>query len=238
MNPTDEIAQLRKELDALRKRVDEISRFITIETDQETRQPIGMNLRCGVVTFAHPDVPNFTQAYIGASADGPYILMNDRFEKPRIYLGMEKDQPSITLRNAAMQDGVVLSVEAIGGRGMAAVFDNGKPRALMKAAPDGSGCVSVLHDDGQSRIALRADATEGVLFAISSDLRTAVKIRSDYPLGGGLITVHGPGGEPSVILSHTNLGGAVLLNGPDGKPIASLPDAGFGKKDDDGGEEL
>lgn len=244
MNPTDENAQLSKRLDelsketaALRKEMNAVRRFITIEFDEDTGEPFNINIRCACILFSHPEVPGRSQMFIGAGPEGPAIGLWDSKEKGRISIGVENDTPRIALTTAELKDVVLLHANPEDGRGLVAVLDNGNPRALMKAATDNAGVVSVVHDDGHTRVCIRSTEDSGTFLAANPDMQTTVKITTETSFGGGLITVNAPNGKPGVILSTNRLGGVVLINGPDGKPMASLPEAGFGKKGGDAEEE-
>ena len=245
MNATDdiaalrtELAELRKETAALRREMNALRRFITIEFDRDTGEPFNINIRCACIMFAHPAVPGRSQMFIGAGPEGPGIGLWDSSEKCRVFLGVENDVPLISLYTAERKDAVLLRADPADGRGLVAVLDNGNPRALMKAGTDNAGVVSVVHDDGHTRVTMHGSEDVGSLMVSTLDMQVAVKLTSQSLHGGGTLTVNGPNGKPSVILGYNGpLGGAVLINGPDGNLIASLPDVGFGKKDDDGGEE-
>ena len=245
MNPNDEttalraeLAELRKETTALRREMNALRRFITIEFDEDTGEPFNINIRCACILFAHPAVPGRSQMFIGAGPQGPGIGLWDSTEKCRVFLGVENDDPLISLYTAERKDAVLLRADPADGRGIVAVLDNGNPRALMKAGTDNAGVVSVVHDDGMTRVTMHGTEDVGSLMVASLDMQAAVKLTSQSLHGGGTLTVNGPNGKPSVILGYNGcLGGAVLVNDPDGKIIASLPGAGFGKKDDDGEEE-
>ena len=235
MDTESELTALRKEIAELRKEVKDLRRFITIQHDENTGEPCSISIRCCVLSFVHPDAPGRIQMLFTTHPDGPGIGIWDSHEKCRIFLGVENDDPQITLRTAEGKDAVLLRADPEDGRGLVAVLDNGNPRALMKAGPDNAGVVSVVHDDGMTRVCLRSTENDGTFMVASLDMQAAVKITSESFDGGGTLTVNGFNGKPAVILGSTErIGGTVIVNGPDGKPAASLPDAGFEKED---GEE-
>ncbi len=235
MDPEPELVSLRQEVAKLRQQMDALLHFITIEMEGKTRQPRSMLLRCSVITMEKAEAPHEAQMHISASENGPAIGLWDSRQKGRVILSVEKDEPRVTLYTAELKEAVLLHADQAAGRGLAAVFDNGNPRALMKAGPDSSGAVSVVHDDGQTRITLFGTEDSGQLMVANPDMKATVKISAESELGGGQIVVSAPNGKPSVILSHHHgIGGVVLTNGPDGQPSASLPDAGYGKKGDEG----
>ena len=186
MSLKDDLSTLRTELEALRTEVTDLRKemktlrkFISIEVDEDTREPIGMNMRCGVIVLTHPDVPNHNQAYIGASANGPYMLMMDHRNKARVFFAVEKNEPKLVLRSAEVNDAVLLRVDPVSGRGLIAALDNGKPRAVMQAANDGSGAISAVHDDGKTRIAMRSEPPGGEILATNSAMKITVKIKAE-----------------------------------------------------------
>lgn len=227
-----EFAALRTEVTELRQQMKTLRKFITIEYDEDTHDPIGMNMRCGVIVLTHPDVPNHNQAYIGASGNGPYMLMFDHRNKARVFFGVEKNEPKLVLRSAEVNDAVLLRVDPASGRGLIAALDNGKPRAVMQAANDGSGAISAVHDDGKTRIAMRSEPTGGEILATNAAMKITVKIKADTPFGG-MLSISSADGSPGVIVSSNHLGGSIVVNDPEGKPSASLPNADFGTPDEE-----
>src|SRR3954471_20187329 len=97
MTPETELAHLRQEVATLRRQLTDLLRFITIERDEETKEPFNMNLRCGVVMFQNPHEPQQSQMLMGGSAEGPFISLWDSKEKARVVLSVEKDVPTVTL---------------------------------------------------------------------------------------------------------------------------------------------
>ncbi len=227
MTPESELAHLRQEVASLRKQMNALLRFITIERDEETQEPFNMNLRCGVVVFQNPHEPRTSQMYMGGSAEGPCLSLYDSKEKVRVCLSVEKDVPAVTLYAAEMKPAVLLEVDPATGRGLVAALDNGKPRALIKAGDGDSGSISVVHDDGHSRITMHGKEDSACLLVVNADMKPVAKIASDGPCGSGVVVVHDPMGKPAAFLTHGPAGGAVVVNGNDGQPSASLPDAGF-----------
>jgi len=229
MNIETELAQLQEELAALRKDVAvvrkeqrDLHRFVTIEHDEESGEPTNLNLRCCILTLAHPDAPNRTQCFFMAGPEGPYLTFLDSHEKARLTLSLEKDAPEIRLMRADGKDAVVLSVDEKNGSGCVGVLEAGKPRAIMRTGNNESGVVSVCHDDGQPRMILRSEALMGEILGVSPDMKVTVRIQSGAP-AGGLLALHGVNGKASVIVSSTQLCGAVIVNDPQGNRICSLP---------------
>ncbi len=227
MNPDTELAHLRQEVALLRKQMNDLRRFITIETEEDSDEPRSMNLRCGVVMMQNPHAPHQTQIFMGGSENGPSLSLWDSHEKGRVILSVEKDVPTVTLHTVELKEAVLLRADPADGRGLVAAFDNGKPRALIKAGEGDSGSISVVHDDGRSRITMHGTEDSACLLAVNADLQAVVKVSSDGPSGGGAVVVNNSMGKPAAFMVCGPQGGAVVTNDPDGQPAASLPDAGF-----------
>jgi len=222
-----ELAQLRKDTDRLRKEVTELRQFINVEHDEDTGQPTNICIsRCALIGFSRPDAPRGMQMLIcaGPGDSGPCVSLYGSDEKGRIILSVEKDVPQIVINTPEHQNTVLLTADAE-GRGLLAALDNGKPRALLKAGPDGAGVAAVVHDNGQARVCLRATEKDGELFVVNGELKTAIKLSSISQHGGGTLVLHGHGPKPAVILSTVQgLGGCIILNDPEGIPFVTLPD--------------
>lgn len=239
-----ELSQLRKDTAQLRKEMNDLRRFITIEyEDEETggdrTRATGINLRCGALFFHHPTEPNRPQMFLAAGAEdqGPCISIWGSDQKARIILTVEKDEPRIALKTREFKDAVLLHADPASGLGLIAAFENGLPRALIKAGPDSSGAVAVVHDDGRTRACLRSTATAGEIFVATPDLKTAIKLTSHSHHGGGTLTVHDQNGKPAIILGTVQgYGGSIILNDPEGIPYATLPDAKKMQGEDEDGD--
>lgn len=219
--PEAELAHLRQEVAVLRKQMKDLLHFITIETDKGAEVPRNMILRCGIAMFQNPHEPHQTQIYMGGSETGPFLSLCDSKQKGRVILSVEKDVPTVTLYTAEVKEAVRLEAGPEDGRGLMVAFDNGKPRALIKAGDGDSGSISIVHDDGRSRITMHGTEESGCLMAANADMQVAVNISSDGPCGSGML-VHNPMGKPAAFLTHGPSGGVVIVNGPDGQPAASL----------------
>jgi hypothetical protein len=222
-----EFAKLRKDTDRLRKELNDLRRFITVEYADDKTTPTNINIRCYLLQLANPDVPNRSQMDLcaGAKDAGPFISLWGSDEKSRMTLKVEKDEPHITLFGPDLKDAVILQADPADGCGVIGVLDKGKPRAIMKANPDGAGVIGVLHDDNHARVMLRSTAEHGEILLATPALKTAIKLTSEGRSGGGTLTVHGHGGKPAVILSSMEVfGGCVILNDPEGIRYTSLPD--------------
>jgi hypothetical protein len=221
-----ELAQLRKDTDRLRQELDDLHRFVFVEYDEDDKPTNVCINRCALITFGRPDAALHTQMLIAAGPDdqGPCISMWGSDEKPRITLEVEKDEPEITLYAPGLLNAVLIQASADSGCGMVGVLEKGKPRAIMKASPDGSAGIAVLHDDNHARAVLHSTAEHGEILVATPGLKTAVKLTSKSQIGGGLLTVHGHNGKPAVILTTVEgYGGCVMLNDPEGIMYESLP---------------
>lgn len=222
-----EFAKLRKDTDRLRKEMNDLHRFINVEYDEDKTTPTNITIRCCILTFAHPDVPNRTQMIFcaGSGDRGPYISLWGSDEKARLTMTLEKDEPQITLFGPDLKDAVLLHADSADGCGTVGVLDKGQPRAIMKANPDGAGIMGVLHDDNHARVLLRSTAEHGEILLATPALKTAIKLTSQGRVGGGTLTVHGHNGKPAIILSTMEgFGGCIILNDPEGIRYTSLPD--------------
>ena len=110
---------------------------------KDTGEPRNLNLRCGVILFQQPEAPHKSQMLIAASDAGPVISLWDSQEKGRLVLSVEQDDPQVILHTAEGKEAVLFRANPADGRGFVIVFDNGHPRAVMKAGPDNAGVVSV-----------------------------------------------------------------------------------------------
>ncbi len=221
-----EIAQLRQATDRLRRELNDLHRFITVEHDDDGNAT-NICVRCAILTLSRPDAADRFQIFItaGPGDTGPCISMLGSDGKPRILLTLEKDDPCITLRAPGGTDAVLLRADAATGRGLVGALDNGKSRAILQAVEGDAGAVAVVHDDGRPRVCLRSTATDGEIFVSTRDLKTAIKLTTNSQYGGGTLIVHSHSGKPAVILSTlAGYGGAIILNDPEGIPYVTLPD--------------
>ncbi len=74
----------------LRQQMDALLRFLTIETEPKTREPLSLLLRCRVITLKNPEAPHETQMLIAAGEDGPAISLWDRRQKGRLNFAAER----------------------------------------------------------------------------------------------------------------------------------------------------
>ncbi len=219
-----ELAELRKQTDRLREEMDGLTRFIHVQRNKEGKPY--MSITCWLMEFVHPEDPNRTQMFLSAGKgdDGPYISLWGKDSKARMILKLEDDEPKIQVLAPGLKHSVLITAPK-DGRGIVGVFDNGNPRAVMKAGPDNAGVVSVVHDDGHSRATLHGSEEEGAVMVATMDMKTAVKLSSKSLHGGGTLTVNGMNGKPAVILSSLDpFGGCIILKDAEGNTFATLPD--------------
>ncbi|MEQ1883296.1 MAG: hypothetical protein ABL878_20270, partial [Burkholderiales bacterium] len=148
-----ELAELRKQTDRLREEMDGLTRFIHVQHDKDGKPY--MSITCWLMHFSHPDDPNRVQMALnaGKKGSGPYISLLGEDSKARIIIKLENDEPIIRVLAPGLKHAVLITAPK-DGRGLVGVFDNGNPRAVMKAGPDNAGVVSVVHDDGHARATL------------------------------------------------------------------------------------
>jgi hypothetical protein len=84
MTPETELAHLRQEVATLRKQMNDLLRFITIEHDDETEEPRNMNLSCGAIMLREPWAPHRMQGFLGCSGERPCVTLYDSREKGRV----------------------------------------------------------------------------------------------------------------------------------------------------------
>ncbi|HEV7403813.1 MAG TPA: hypothetical protein VGO11_12830 [Chthoniobacteraceae bacterium] len=135
MTPEAELAHLRQEVATMRKQLNAVLRFVTIEVDEGTGEPVNMNLRCGVVLFQNPHDPQKTQMFMGGSEEGPFVSLWDSQEKGRVVLSVEKDVPTVTLYTGELKQAVLLEAHPATGRG----FGGGARQRPAARADQGRG---------------------------------------------------------------------------------------------------
>ncbi len=224
METNDEIGRLKKDVADLRRQLADLRSLINVEErDDLPGKPKILHLRCAIITLCNPEKPSETQGLLAGSADGPFLSLWGGDGRARMILKVEGDEAQCDLYGKDLKLGVQMNVDNETGRGQMGVLEQGKPRALLKAAETG-GAVSVLHDDNHPRVLLHANDLCGELMAVNQDLKTTVKITSDG-LHGGMLTVHGSHGRPLVALCGSEPCGIVLVKDSKSNVVASLPAA-------------
>ena len=228
MSDSSELAELKLALTALQKKValqqerlNVLRSFFSIQ--QAEGEPPSLHIRCWGISLSHPTQPSKTQAMLMSSDEGPYLALWGSDEKSRLSLTVKKDGAQVNLFATNLKTAVSLSVTESGGLGQIGVLANGSPRAVMKAAKDNSGVVSVVHEDGYVRACMSStEHNGGDIMVVTPDMKTGVKITGNAPYGG-LVAVHHANGKPGVILACSEASGAVLVNDSAGKLQATLP---------------
>jgi hypothetical protein len=232
METNDEIAQLKKDVARLKQQMADLMACMNVEVcDELPTKPKMLNLRCVTITVVNPDNPNQIQGQFVGNAEGPYLSLWGSDERARFILKVEADGAMCEMFGKGLLKAVEISADDQTGRGQVGVMEQGKPRALLKAAETG-GAVSVLHDDNHPRVLLHANDQCGELMAVNQDLKTTVKITSDG-LHGGMLTVHGMHGRPLVALCGSKPCGIVLIKDEKANVIASLPAAPQKEEEDE-----
>jgi hypothetical protein len=231
MEPTDEIAQLKKEVALLKEQMADLHRFFTIEDSEGAPHIKTLLITCSTLLLRDPEPPNETQALFSARDKGVEIALWGDDQKARLILEAKKEG-RITLYQTGLKTGVDIGVDEknfpyIG------VLDQGKPRAIMKARPEG-GVVSMVHDDGKVRAMMTSESLIGELLVVNADMKVAVKLSSNGQDGGGFLTVNHPNGKAAAIISSHPATGMVILNDKRGTMTAALPIPG--QTEDEKGE--
>ena len=144
-------------------------------------------------------------------------------QKPRLTVRVDKDGvPSIQLFEAEGQLAVHVGRDSLGQTSVG-VFDQGRPRAALKAS-DKCGIVSAVHDGGQARATMVGMEAAGEIMLVNPDMKVAVKLSTQGQHGEGLVTVNHSNGHAAVILSALPDHGCVLVNDRAGQMKYSLPD--------------
>jgi hypothetical protein len=222
METNDEITNLKKEVAELRRQMAELRQFINVEErDDLPGSPKIMNMRCAILMLCNPEKPNQTQGMLAGGDEGPCLSLWGSDERARMIVKVDKEGADCQLFGKDLKKAVHITSDDESGRGQVGVFEQDKPRAVLKAAATG-GSVSVLHDDNHPRMLLHATDECGELMAVNQDLKTTVKITSDG-LHGGMLTVHGSHGRPLVALCGSQPCGLVMVKDAQANVIASLP---------------
>jgi hypothetical protein len=224
---TQENAKLAKDFATLQHRFTEISQCIHVEHPDEGVEGRPMlSLRCSIISLVHPDKPNCTAGILGATREGAYLWLygDGGIEgKARVTLDVENNAGRLLLLGKEAKESVQLWNVEPNGRGHIAVYENGKPRALVKAMDQGGGAVSVVHDDGTPRAGMvSTEEKGGEMFAVTPDMQMGVKITGEIP-GGGSVIVNHTDGKAGVILGCVEDHGAVVIKDSKGNFVTGFP---------------
>jgi hypothetical protein len=189
-----ELAELRREIDALKAELREIRQFIEIAPENTSAgTPPLLKLKCNRLVILAPDPQSMARLELTAE-DTPNIAAFDPNGEPAAEFGIEEGT----------------------NRGRLLISDSGNPRAVVKATPTG-GCLSVLHDDGRPRASIISTAHNGAeLLMITPDLKPGVRASSGAK-HGGLITVHRENGTPAITLISGKSTSGIAVKGKEGK---------------------
>jgi hypothetical protein len=217
---TEQVTSLTRQVAELQQQVSVFQAFLRTET-REGSPMSPLHVRCASLTVCSPENPGRAQAVLAAGSAGPTFTFSGSDGSARMLIEVQEEQVRCSLYGAENQPAVELGAEAGAERGYMAVFDGGKPRALIKASEAG-GAVSIVHDDGRPRAMLFGNATHGEVLALGAETEATVKLSCDKAHGGGLITVSGNDAKPAVALSASAEGGAVMVLRKEGTVGCSL----------------
>ncbi len=207
----DDISQLRQELAALRKEFQELSRFLRVEQPEEAGEVATLNIMCNIISLCNPQ--GQMRGRLMASDDATFLAFDGADGQQRVFFGVENDEPKLVFQTAARETTLLAHAVPETGCGEIAVFEKGKPRAVMKAFGDASGSVAVTHDDGTPYVGMISQKTGGQMMLVTPEKKVAIKLVSDTEIApaGGLMIVSRPDGRPVVTLNATLQGGAVMV---------------------------
>src|ERR1051326_2054174 len=201
---TQENAKLAKDFATLLRRYQDISQCLHVEhPDEGVEGRPTLSLRCSLISLVHPDKPNHIAGILGASQEGAYLWLYgpDGIDgKNRVTLDVENNAGRLLLLGKEAKESVQLWNVEPNGRGHVAVYENGKPRALVKAMEGCSGAISVVHDDGTPRAGMvSTEEKGGEVFVVTPHVKMGVKLTGEMP-GGGSVIVNHTNGKAGVIL--------------------------------------
>ncbi len=239
----DEIAQLRAELDALKKDVSHLLRLLDQSPDENGVRPEFASLELAQLTIrSSRKYAPLILATLGDEGENAEIALHDSQARCRLALCVDEDIPRLEFHNAGGKLTAELA-EADEGSGQFCVCDEtGNPRAGMRVAQS-SGLVNVLNSQAQPLAMLLGTETGGEVHTVNNQQRTGVKILASErggvitahePSGQtmaflsgdtnfGLCTVYGPLGSPALTLAATDHGGTVVFFDEEGEAITSIP---------------
>jgi hypothetical protein len=209
-NDPTELAQLRQELDTLRKEFQELRGFLRVSPAGE-EGPAHLDITCTSISLCDPK--GQPRGRLMAAEDAAFLALDGTDEKQRIFLGVENNEPVLEFQTAAHEPTLHLWAGAESGRGEIAVFEKGKPRAVIKAFDNECGSVAVTHENGTPCVGMVSQKTGGQLVLFTPEQKIAVRLFSDTEAApeGGMITVNRKDGQPSATLLAGKNGGSVML---------------------------
>jgi len=219
------LAELQREVQGLRGRLDTLEKFVSVEVDEAGVERV--YIECTDFTLRPAHDRRFIAIQMGAQEDGGYLgihYLRPEFGAPAILLGMEHDLPHIQLKGRDFKPRVDLFIEE--DCGLAAMFNgDGAPGVVMRARR-GGGSVAVLQPDGRARGVLMHEEGEAgtggktdLIFA-TDQAETILKLHADA--GGGLLTMGPPGQPDAASMVARGQGPAVLLHSPESENSVSM----------------
>ncbi len=209
MNPDPALAQLQQEVATLRQQLNELRQFLKIQhEDTPERKAVALRITCTTLELCHPTAPDDVQGTLCATGKGPFLNLWSR-DSDASLLVTAQDTPVIQLFSKDGEEAIQLAVDNETGRGQIAIFDQGKPRAVMKSTEKG-GVLSVVHDDGKTRACIISEADGGEAHVIGAQGHSAVKLAGNPELGGYL-TVNNLAGRPRAAISAIENGAALHI---------------------------
>ena len=208
---TSEIQQLRQELDALKKEFQDLRRFLRVDPPAAEGQPPTLNLACTTLSLCSPQGQQ--RGLLLADDTGACLSLYGNDLAERIFLGVEDDATLLSFQNAAQETTLQLYAAAESGRGEISVFENGTPRAVVKAFDGGFGSVAVTNEDGTPSVGMCSLKTGGQLVLMNPEKKIVVRLASDTEMApeGGMIFVSRKDGQPVVGMNASAGGGAVMV---------------------------
>ena len=223
MNTTEistELQQLKKQVAELRAELDDLGQHFAVENFDGGAKNV--NLSCTALTLLNTENPNQIQGMLCGGPDGPELVLWGPDQKPRLTVRVDPaGVPSVELLDAAGRVAILLGRDSLGQTSVG-VFDQGRPRAALKAS-DQCGIVSAVHNGGQTRATMVGMEDAGEIMLVNPDMKVAVKLSTRGQHGEGLITVNHSNGKAAVILASLPDHGCVLVNDRAGQMKYSLP---------------
>lgn len=220
MDTEAELIALKKEVAQLKQQLAGLQRFLTVNESDDTPAHKSLTVCCSAVLLQNPSKPGM-QGMLTASEEGPCLSLWGSDNKARVTIQVLKDHGLLRVYQKDLKSGIELG-ETTKDEPYVGVLHEGRPRATMKATAD-AGVVSAVHDDGLVRVTMLGQAGHGEVHLVGGDMKTAVKLSSEGPDGGGFVTVNHANGKAAAILISTPAGGCVILNDSQGQLIDSLP---------------
>ena len=222
-----ELEQLRKEVANLKQQLRELSRFICINGTASGKEKLV--IKCSGIRLVDPEDDERAQCSISAGEAGPQVKLYDQNEELRVAIKVDKEEGGLLQVYQPDEKLAVHIGQDINKHTSVMVFDQGKPRASIRASAD-AGMITAVHDGGQPRALMASWESSGEIFLTNPDMNTVVKLSSEGPDDGGMITVNHSNGKAAVILSTLPDVGAVIVTDRGGNVKHSLPDPNKGKE--------